>query len=267
MKNTIFRLMLAITMILLLVTGCGGSSGESPTKKQDTSAEQDTGAEKTRYLMKTRKQYRVSDSGEKEPSSVITYEYDENGNCVHERYEYLEEMVFIHDDYHIYELDEEGRVIVRHDLDERGEKTRSAVFSYVDDQFTCEIYSFEEGVVTFVAKGFVRDGEVYETEVKYFDAEHPATENGGGYFQKDTYKYDGTRVIEEDLFDQNDEMFYQHLFEYELDENGNPLVKTWTLKDIRTGDVDEGYFIEEFTYKEFEYNTGAAGVNGMAENK
>ena len=95
MKNTIFRLMLAITMILLLVTGCGGSSGESPTKKQDTSAEQDTGAEKTRYLMKTRKQYRVSDSGEKEPSSVITYEYDENGNCVHERYEYLEEMVFI----------------------------------------------------------------------------------------------------------------------------------------------------------------------------
>lgn len=244
--------------------------GASSTESQDTAAE-------VKFLPKTIKNYYVSEDGKKNLRYEMEYEYDDNGNCIHmsdtryqddmapskggTNYEYDEEGHCIKEDLldsdgkvyysrnYEYEYDEEGRTIreKRSEIyySEYGDTESSFIteYSYNGDQFTCDTY--DNDVITKSAKGFVLDGENYTTEQTLYDAEHPKTEDDENYSDKIITTYEGNRVVKNEEYDNKGELDHETSYEYELDENNNPITVKAVDKYI---DGDVSTVIMEYTY-------------------
>ena len=244
--------------------------GASSTESQDTAA-------KVKFLPKTVKLYNVSEDGKKNLRQEDEYEYDDNGNCIHKsttssqddmapskggtNYEYDEEGHCVKEDlldsngkvfYTInyeYEYDEEGRTIREKRSDiyyseyKDVETSYITQYSYNGDQFTCDTYCNDE--ITKSAKGFVLDGENYMTEEKSYDTENPKTEDDETYSSKSIKTYEGNRVVKNEEYDNRGELNYETSYEYELDENNNPITVKAVDKYI---DGDVSTVIMEYTY-------------------
>lgn len=244
--------------------------GASSTESQDTTAE-------VKFLPKTMKSYIVSEDGKKNLRYEEEYEYDDNGNCIHRsttsyqddmdpqksetNAEYDEEGHCVKEDHldsdgkvtgstsYEYERNEEGRTIreTRSEkyYSEYGDTESSFItqYSYNGDQFTCDTY--HNDVIVGSAKGFVLDGENYMTEEKFYDTENPKTEDDETYSSKSIKTYEGNRVVKDEEYDNNGEMNYEASYEYELDENNNPITVKAVVKYI-DGDVSTA--ITEYTY-------------------
>ena len=244
--------------------------GASSTESQDTAAE-------VKFLPKTMKNYYVSEDGKKNLGYEYECEYDDNGNCIHRsdtryqddmepskggtNYEYDEEGHCIKEDLldsdgkvyysknYEYEYDEEGRTIreKRSDIyySEYGDTESSFIteYSYNGDQFTCDTYYND--VITHSAKGFVLDGENYTTEQTAYDAEHLKTEDDENYSLKIITTYEGNRAVKNEEYDNKGELNYEASYEYESDENNNPITVKYVVK-YSDGDVETG--ITEYTY-------------------
>ena len=244
--------------------------GASSTESQDTAA-------KVKFLPKTMKIYNVSEDGKKNLRQEDEYEYDDNGNCIHKggtsyqddvapskggtNYEYDEEGHCVKEDlldsngkvfYTIkyeYERDEEGRTIREKRSDiyyseyKDVETSYITQYSYNGDQFTCDTYRNDE--ITKSAKGFVLDGENYMTEEKSYDTENPKTEDDETYSSKSIKTYEGNRVVKNEEYDNKGELNYEASYEYESDENNNPI----TVKSVvKYSDGDVWTAITEYTY-------------------
>ena len=256
------------------------SEAAKPEKKGASSTESQDTAAKVKFLPKTIKNYYVSEDGKKNLRYEMEYEYDDNGNCIHRsttsyrddmepqksetNAEYDEEGHCVKEDHldsdgkvtgstsYEYECDEEGRTIreTRSEkyYSEYGDTESSYIteYSYNGDQFTCDTYYND--VITHSAKGFVLDGENYTTEQTAYDAEHPKTEDDENYSLKTIATYEGNRPVKMEYY--NDKGKTQEAsYEYELDENNNPITVKYVVKYIESGDVETG--ITEFTYIQF----------------
>ena len=63
-------------------------------------------------------------------------------------------------------------------------------------------------------------------------------------------QYEGTTNVKEESFNKNGEKTSESYYEYEVDENNNPIVETETIKDIETGEESLST-ITEYTYIKF----------------
>ena len=253
------------------------SEAAKPEKKGASSTESQDTAAKVKFLPKTIKNYYVSEDGKKNLRYEMEYEYDDNGNCIHEsgtsyqddfapskggtNYEYDEEGHCVKEDlldsngkvfYTIkyeYERDEEGRTIREKRSDiyyseyKDVETSYITEYSYNGDQFTCDTYRNDE--ITKSAKGFVLDGENYMTEEKSYDTQNPKTEDDETYSSKSIKTYEGNRVVKDEEYENNGELNYEASYEYELDENNNPITVKAVVKYI-DGEVSTA--ITEYTY-------------------
>ena len=254
------------------------SEAAKPEKKGASSTESQDTAAKVKFLPKTMKNYYVSEDGKKNLRLEEEYEYDDNGNCIHEsgtsyqddfapskggtNYEYDEEGHCVKEDlldsngkvfYTIkyeYERDEEGRTIREKRSDiyyseyKDVETSYITEYSYNGDQFTCDTYRNDE--ITKSAKGFVLDGENYTTEEILYNEENPKTEDDETYSSKSIKTYEGNRVVKDEKYDNKGELNHETSYEYELDENNNPITMKSVDKDIESGDVST--VIKEYTY-------------------
>ena len=253
------------------------SEAAKPEKKGASSTESQDTAAKVKFLPKTIKNYYVSEDGKKNLRYEMEYEYDDNGNCIHRsttsyrddmepqksetNAEYDEEGHCVKEDHldsngkvfytinYEYERDEEGRTL----REKRSEKyyseygdTESSFitqYSYNGDQFTCDTYRNDE--ITKSAKGFVLDGENYMTEEKSYDTENPKTEDDETYSSKSIKTYEGNRVVKNEEYDNKGELNYEASYEYESDENNNPI----TVKSVvKYSDGEVSTAITEYTY-------------------
>ena len=253
------------------------SEAAKPEEKGASSTESQDSAAKVKFLPKTMKLYNVSEDGKKNLRYEDEYEYDDNGNCIHTsttsfqddmapskggtNYEYDEEGHCVKED----ELDSNGKVFYtinyEHEYDEEGrtiKEKRSDIYyseykdvetsyitqySYNGDQFTCDTYCND--VITKSAKGFVLDGENYTTEEILYNEENPKTEDDESYSSKLIKTYEGNRVVKDEEYDNKGELNRETSYEYELDENNNPITVKAVDKYI-DGDVSTA--ITEYTY-------------------
>ena len=253
------------------------SEAAKPEKKGASSTESQDTAAKVKFLPKTIKNYYVSEDGKKNLRYEMEYEYDDNGNCIHRsttsyrddmepqksetNAEYDEEGHCVKEDHldsdgkvtgstsYEYECDEEGRTIreTRSEkyYSEYGDTESSYIteYSYNGDQFTCDTY--DNDVITNSAKGFVLDGENYTTEQTAYDAEHLKTEDDENYSLKIITTYEGNRAVKNEAYDNKGELNYEASYEYESDENNNPI----TVKSVvKYSDGEVSTAITEYTY-------------------
>ena len=253
------------------------SEAAKPEKKGASSTESQDTAAKVKFLPKTMKDYYISEDGKKTPRYEEEYEYDDNGNCIHKSVtsysedaepqksgvntEYDEEGHRVKEDYldsdgkvtysasYEYERDEEGRIL----REKRSDKYYSGYadsgipfitqYSYNGDQYTCDTYYND--VIISSEKGFVLDGENYMTEEKSYDTENPKTEDDETYSSKSIKTYEGNRVVKNEEYDNKGELNYEASYEYESDENNNPI----TVKSVvKYSDGDVWTAITEYTY-------------------
>lgn len=268
MKKQLISMILATSMSIVLMTGCGGSTGPSATnadgaeqtaKSENTEAvegevateDQSTFAEESRYLVKTEKKYSVSEDGEKQLFQETTYDYDENGNVVHVHQNIYGQYDQESGTFYKNELDEKGRVIksyVSSEGEENGDIFKIEEYSYSDGQYTKDTFSPETGEITASAIGFVHNGVCYMTEVKHYDIDHPKTEDSESYFYKITMEYEGLLPVERTVHFSGEQRKSVHIYEHEQVENNLPVVTKETIKDV-TGEESTSYY--EYTYIEF----------------
>ena len=253
------------------------SEAAKPEKKGASSTESRDTAAKVKFLPKTIKNYYVSEDGKKNLRYEMEYEYDDNGNCIHRsttsyrddmepqksetNAEYDEEGHCVKEDHldsdgkvtgstsYEYECDEEGRTLKEKRSDkyysEYGDTESSYIteYSYNGDQFTCDTYRNDE--ITKSAKGFVLDGENYTTEEILYNEENPKTEDDESYSSKLIKTYEGNRVVKDEKYDNKGELNHETSYEYELDENNNPI----TVKTVvKYSDGEVSTAITEYTY-------------------
>ena len=247
------------------------------TEAQKSSATEAEGAsaKKIVYLVKTEESYTIVD-GEKAYGSKTEYEYDEQGNQVYEKttssdstyVEYIHEYdkngnltyskQIRHSDkgieesicYYKYDLDEEGRVIKAYILDKDKNPTTSyREYSYAGDQY--EVVYYNGNTITSSDEVFTSNGEIYELVTKQYNEEYPKTEDGESYFAKLVETYEGTRITKFEVYSVTGEKKRETRYEYELDENNNPIVKKSCFISPIDGRVSN-IGITEYTYIEIE---------------
>ena len=280
MKKKLICLMLSASMILLLFTGCSGSEGtvanSSEAEKNETVVENagsevteiveeeepvmeaqegstvaETNASDTaekRYLVKSEEISMPSPDGKGKSFFVAReYDYDEFGHKIHMHvYNYEGQKG---DEYYEYELDDEGRILKQQQFDGNKEKCGYIEYSYTGDHYKSYEYNID-GWLLSSAEGFVKDGSCYDTDRFVYDPQKQKTEADEDYKYKVKIQYEGTTNVKEESFNKNGEKTSESYYEYEVDENNNPIVETETIKDIETGEESLST-ITEYTYIEF----------------
>jgi len=301
MKKRMVSIILSSLIVLILLTGCRRSGntgtansaetvdGTESTEEKDASEENtvetqegaaeeavtetaDTTIEEKRYRVKTFKEYKLTEDGEKTLTTQGEYKYDNKGNEVWSKRTFLEsgdseEFQYEYDEYgnKVYsktidgeyiaeyyyenELDEDGRALKITTLN--GEKNpigQVQEYSYIDDHFERTIYS--KGIICNYAEGFISDGIERSTLWIAYDEEHPKTEDEDSYSYKNVYEYEGIYQVRSERYENNSLIKTSSSEFEEIDENNNPLVVHTYYKDYENGTASE--YIVEYTYTEIE---------------
>lgn len=279
-KKKLTPIIISASMILLLFTGCSGSTStvanSSEAEKSETIVENagsevteiveveepvmeaqegstvaETNASDTaekRYLVKSEIMSMPSPDGKgKSFFDAREYDYDEFGHIIHMHvYNYEGQKG---DEYYEYELDDEGRILKQQKLDGNKEKSGYIEYSYTGDHYKA-LYYGQSGWLLESHEGFVKDGVYYRTERVFYDNEKHKTEADEEYDSKVKVQYDGTMEVKSEEFDANGEKTKEFRYDYELDENNNPVVRKTNFIDGKTGEESLSMIIE-YTYIEF----------------
>lgn len=278
-KKKLTRIIISASMILLLFSGCSGSTSTVANSKEAEKSEtfvENAGSEVTeivkaeepvmearegntveeadvsaaaepRYLVKSEIIYFSLDDGRKSFFDGREYDYDEFGHKIHMYYYNYEGQKG--DEYYEYELDDEGRILKQQILNEKKEKKGYLVYSYSGDNYKA-LYYGQSGWLLESHEGFVKDGVYYRTERVFYDNEKHKTEADEEYDSKIKIQYEGTIEVKTEEFDENGEKTSEFLYDYEMDENNNPIVKKTSFVDGKSGEERSSTIIE-YTYIEF----------------
>ena len=278
-KKKLTPIIISASMILLLFTGCGGSESTVANSKEAEKSEtvvENAGSEVTelveaekpvmkaqegstaaetnasdasekRYLVKSEIIYIPLDDERKSFFDGREYDYDEFGHIIHMHFYNYEGHKG--DKYYEYELDDEGRILKQQIFDGDKEKNGHLVYSYSGNHYKA-LYYGQSGWLLEAHEGFVKDGVYYRTERIFYDNEKHKTEADEEYDDKLKIQYDGTMEVKSEEFNKNGEKTNEYHYDYEMDENNNPIVRKTTYIDEKTGEEKPSTVIE-YTYIEF----------------